>query len=137
NAVHAFTRKDITGGNSQRRSHPQIHSVNLSDADLLAGPHRPCKVHHRNADGVAILGPRTVVVARVVSKDALQRKPGMAGALADAAVGDDRLRAVDADLGVDRLDLIGRLEGSVLVDDLAPRHVDSAGHVAGADRQLL
>ncbi|MNU73536.1 hypothetical protein D3C71_630200 [compost metagenome] len=61
----------------------------------------------------------------------------MAGTLADAAIGDDGRRAVDALLGIDRLDLFCRFEGSILVDDCAPRNIDGAGDVTGTDGQLL
>ena len=48
------------------------------------------------------------------------------------------LRAVDAGVRVELLQLVGRLEGAVgRIDRAAPRHVQRAGNVAGADRQLL
>src|SRR5690606_21737662 len=69
---------------------------------LLAGPDRAGDVDHRDADRVAVFGPRAVIVAGVVAEDALEGEPGVAGALADAAIGDDRPGAVNADLGIDR-----------------------------------
>src|SRR5690606_7757776 len=68
---------------------------------LLATPDGTGVVHHRHAHAVAILGPGAIVVAHVVTEDLLQREPGMRGTLADPAVGDHGLAAVDAHRGVD------------------------------------
>src|SRR5690606_6504108 len=63
---------------------------------LFRRPDRPARIADRHAHRVAVFGPRAVVVAHVVAQELLQREPGVAGALADAAVGDDGPAAVDA-----------------------------------------
>ena len=51
----------------------------------------------RHADHAAPLRPRAVVIADVlVPEQVVQHEPGVAGALADAAIGDYRTRTVDA-----------------------------------------
>src|SRR5690606_24332286 len=113
------------------------HGPSTAGPPLLAAPDGAGQVGHRHAHGVAVFGPGTVIVAHLIAEDLLQREPGVAGALADAAVGDDRLAAVDAYRRVDLLQLLGRFEGAVGRHRLAPGHVHRAGYVAGAHSQLL
>src|SRR5690606_34844330 len=70
----------------------------------------------RDADEVAPLGPRAVVVLHPVeAEEVFQHEPGVAGALADAAVRNGVLLRVEALLGeVDRFELLARLERAVL-----------------------
>ena len=86
--------------------------------------HSPClgALLDRDADQVAPLGPGAVVVADVlVAEQLVQHEPGVGRALADPAVGDDRLALGDHALaGVELAQLVGRLEGAVLVDGLRP-----------------
>ena len=93
----------------------------------------------RHVDQVAPLGPRAVVVLDVVLAEQLvQHEPGVRRALADPAVGDDRVVAVDHALaGVELAQLVGGLEGAVLLHRLRPRDRGRAGDVAGALRALL
>ena len=85
----------------------------------------------RRADERAVLGPRPVVVAHVaVAEDLGQHEPGVAGALADAAVGDHVLVRRDALAAVDGAQLVYRLERAVLGDGGRPRDVGGARDVA-------
>src|SRR5688500_6447948 len=69
--------------------------------------------------GITPLGPGAVVVADLgVAEQLVQHEPGVAGALADAAVGDDVLVRRDALALVERAQLVGRLEGLVGVGGL-------------------
>src|SRR5690606_41501134 len=61
----------------------------------------------------------------------LKDEPSVAGALADAAVSDHVLVRRHADLFVEAPQLIGGLEGAVLIDRLGPRHVNRGGDVPG------
>ena len=54
-----------------------------------------------------------------VAEELVQHEPGVARTLADAAVGDDVLVGGDALAAVERVQLVGGLEGAVLVDGLA------------------
>src|SRR6476659_9728450 len=86
----------------------------------------------RDAHEGAVLGPGAVVVLDVLlAQQLLEHEPGVRGALADAAVGDGVLAAVQSGLAVDLGELVVRLEGAVLVRGLAPRHADRRGDVAG------
>src|SRR5882757_7844907 len=74
-----------------------------------------------NGDHVAPLRPRSVVVLDVVLAEQLvEHEPGVRRALADAAVGDDRLAGQDALARVELLQLVARLERPVLADRLGP-----------------
>src|SRR5690349_11436322 len=76
----------------------------------------------RHADQRAVLGPGAVVVLHVaVAEQLVQGEPGVRGALTDAAVGDRRLRVVDAGVLVQLPKLLVAAEGAVLVGRLAPR----------------
>src|SRR5678815_3705469 len=87
----------------------------------------------RRLDYVSPLGPGAVVVEHSpVAEQVLENEPGQAGALADAAIGDDFLVAADVGSGVERLELGTRLERSVLVAVLPPRDVLRAGDVHSA-----
>ena len=68
----------------------------------------------------------------------MEHEPGVRRALADPAVGDDRLAVRDHALApVELPQLVGRLEGAVLVDRLRPRHRGGARDVPGALGALL
>src|SRR5215216_5968834 len=71
----------------------------------------------RHPDQVAPLHPGAVVVAHVAEPEQLaEHEPGVAGALADAAVGDDVVVGLEAELAlVDGPQLVDLLEGAVLV----------------------
>src|SRR4051795_10612574 len=102
-------------------------------------PHMSDVLLDRDAHEGAVLGPGAVVVLHVLLTEQLvQREPGVAGALADAAVGDGRLRGVEAGLlDVELAQLVVAPEGAVVVRGLAPRHVERGGDVAGALALLL
>src|SRR6266568_7058062 len=91
------------------------------------------------ADAVAPFGPGAVVVADLaVAEQLVQDEPGVAGALADAAVDDDVPVGGDALAAVERLELVGGLEGrGVGVDRLRPGDRLGAGDVAAAQGALL
>ena len=79
---------------------------------------------HGRADQIAPLRPGSVVVLHVrEAKQVLHREPRQAGALADAAVGDDRPVAGNSLRGVQRLQVVVALEGPVVVAVLAPTRV--------------
>src|SRR5688500_5228901 len=67
---------------------------------LFAAPDGAGDVHDRHADGVAVFGPRTVVVAHIIVENLREQEPSVARALADAAIDDDGLFAVDAGVGI-------------------------------------
>ena len=68
-----------------------------------------------------------VVVAEKLGED----EPRVRRALADAAVGDDRLVPTDARVRIELLELVGGAEGAVLGCCLAPRDVGGPGDVTG------
>src|SRR5437588_7757338 len=87
----------------------------------------------RSAHQVAPLGPRTVVVGDVVvAEQIFQNKPCVAGALADAAIGDHRLGTVDAFAAIERAQLVRRFESAIVVARLTPWNVARVGNVAAA-----
>src|SRR3990172_11453836 len=87
----------------------------------------------RLADHAAPLRPGAVVVEDLrVAEQVLQDEPGVRGALADAAVGDGRLVLRDAGGPVEFGQLVGGLEGTVIVSGLGPGDVHGAGDVAAA-----
>ena len=101
---------------------------------------KPCGSAHldRGADERAVLGPRAVVVLDVrVPEQLLQREPRVRRTLPDPAVGDHLAVARDALGVVERLQLVGALEGAVVVGGLRPRDVRRAGDVARYLRLLL
>ena len=85
----------------------------------------------RHVHEVAPLGPRAVVVLDVIlAQQLVQHEPRVRRALADPAVGDDRLAVGDALRAVELGEVVGGLEGPVLLDGLRPRHRGRAGDVA-------
>src|SRR5690554_7289059 len=78
---------------------------------------------------MAVFSPGAIVIAYVIAEDLAQGEPGVAGALANAAVGDDRLAAVHPDCGVDLAQLVGGFEGAVGGDGRAPGHIDRTGNI--------
>src|SRR5687767_12229939 len=83
-----------------RSRHGQLHNQELA----LDG----------EADHGAPLGPGAVVVLDLgVAQELLQREPGVAAALPDAAVGDHFLVRSDALALIQRLQLLWALEGAV------------------------
>src|SRR5205814_6166273 len=76
----------------------------------------------RYSNHVAPLGPGAVVVLHVaLAQQLVQHEPRVRRALADPAVGDDRIVAVhDALALVELAQLVGRLEGAVLLHRLCP-----------------
>src|SRR5690606_12582694 len=89
------------------------------------------------ANRVAILRPRAVIVANFVTEDAGEHEPGVARTLANTAIGDDRLGAVDADGGESCLEFVSRLERAVFIDRAAPWEVHGARDVTGANGKFL
>src|SRR6266446_8792626 len=77
---------------------------------------------NRRGDHVAVLGPASVVILNVVeSEQILQDEPGVARALANAAIGDRVFLWIHAFLlNVNLLQLIGGFEGAVLIHSGAP-----------------
>src|SRR5947207_11867696 len=94
---------------------------------------RPSGFLDRDSDQVAPFGPGSVVVLDVVEpEEVLEREPGEARPLADAAIRDDRLIAGDSLRAVERSQLVKALERAVVVAVLAPRNALGAGNVAAA-----
>src|SRR5690349_21304395 len=92
----------------------------------------------RDADERAVLGPRAVVVLHVlVAEQLVQREPGVARPLADAAVGDGLAAVIQAGLGVELGEVLVGLESAVLVRGLAPRHVERRRDVTAPLALLL
>src|SRR4029453_19106266 len=94
----------------------------------------------RDAYQVPPLGPASVVVPDVgVAERIGQHEPGMAAALADAAVDDDVVVLLQPLLlFVDGAKLVGRLEGVVLgIDGAPPRDARRAGDVTASQRPLV
>src|SRR5213075_2706500 len=70
----------------------------------------------RRADQVPPLRPRPVVILHVVdAQQVFQHEPGVAGALADAAVGDGGLAEIDAGVGVELAQFVRTLESPVVI----------------------
>ena len=92
----------------------------------------------RDVDEVAPLRPRAVVVLDVVLAEQLvQDEPRVRRALADPAVGDDRVAVEHAPARVQVAQVVGALERAVLAHRQRPRHRPRAGDVAGALRALV
>src|SRR5581483_5483928 len=93
----------------------------------------------RGPHQVAPFGPGAVIILAVrVAEQIGQHEPGEAGTLADAAVGDDRVVRLEADLLlVDGAELLGGLEGPVLLDGSAPGDVLGARDMPAAEGALL
>src|SRR4029453_17588544 len=94
----------------------------------------------RHVDHVAPLGPRTVVVAHVLEpQEVLQREPAVAAALADAAIGDRRLRWRQLFfVAIDLLELGSGLEGPVLgIDGPRPRDAACTRDMSAAQRAFV
>src|SRR3954468_4367314 len=90
------------------------------------------------ADERAVLRPRAVVILDVVEAEQfLQREPGVGRSLADPAVRDHLAVAGDALGLVQGPQLVGALEGAVVVRGLDPRDVRRSGDVARDLRLLL
>src|SRR5215212_3329739 len=93
---------------------------------------------NRHADHAAPLRPGAVVVAHVgVAKQLAQYEPGVARALADAAIGDHVLFWGDALTPVDLSELLGALKGAVLVGGGRPGNALGAEDVTAPLRALL
>src|SRR5215207_10452935 len=115
-----------------------LRSMPSRPPPCFGAAHMVSSLLDRDADERAVLDPAAVVVLDVGLAEQLpQHEPGVAGALADAAVGDGRLAVVVALLGVERLELLVALEGAVLVGRLAPRDVLGGRDVAALLRLLL
>lgn len=71
------------------------------------------KSRAEHGHGVVILVPRTGVVAHLIAQQLLQREPGVAGTLANAAVGDDGTPAVDAYARIQLTQLFHRRGGAI------------------------
>src|SRR5690606_9770282 len=122
----------------QKNPRPQPgQGRNTSQQWLSATPDGAGRIDHRHTYRVAILGPGTVVVAHLVSEDLAQGEPGVAGTLADTAVGNDRFGTIDPDAGIQLTQFINRLEGTVRGHRRAPGHVHRTRNVSGTYRQLL
>src|SRR5215213_1993347 len=92
----------------------------------------------RYADHAAPLRPGAVVVAHVgVAKQLTQHEPGVARALADAAISDHVLVWSNALAAVNLSELLRTLEGAVLVGRGRPGNALGAQHVASALRAFL
>src|SRR5258708_13465674 len=78
----------------------------------------------RRADQAAVFGPAAVVVADLlVTEEVLQDEPGVRAALADPAIPDGLLRAVEALGPVDRAELTRGFEPAALGDPGRPQDV--------------
>src|SRR5690606_7053617 len=81
----------------------------------------------RDAYKAAPFSPRAVIVANVfIPKQVLQDEPGVAGSLANAAVGDHRLVRGDALFAVQASQPVHRLQRTIRVRRHAPWHADGA-----------
>src|SRR5664279_3455875 len=90
--------------------------------DWPGAPHMSDPFLDRDAHERAVLGPRTVIVLHVVvAEQLMQREPGVAGALTDAAVGDGVAAVIEALIAVELSQIVVGLEGAVFVGGLAPR----------------
>src|SRR2546422_2098983 len=93
----------------------------LTAFDRLLPPFSSRSLHDRRTDEVTPLGPRPVVVANLLlAQQVLEREPGVARPLADAAVGDDLVLAVDHLALVELQQLFVGLERTVGRHRLAP-----------------
>src|SRR3954471_14038335 len=82
----------------------------------FGAPHMVSSLLDRDADERAVLDPAAVVVLDIgLAQQLVQYEPRVAGALADAAVGDGRLAVVETLLGVQLGQLLVGLEGAILV----------------------
>src|SRR6266568_830109 len=126
------------GRRTPRRSPP---SAPAPASASVPGRRRPRRngALDRHPHGVAPLDPGAVVVADPLEAEELaQHEPGVAGALADAAVGDHVVTGVEAELAlVQRAELVDALEGAVVVGRLLPGDIARPRDVATADRALL
>src|SRR5438094_1189760 len=134
----------------QMRPRDAIHAAAALEAgDPERGPRLrpgfrppPClasalRLLDRRPNEVAPLRPGPVVVADVrVAKQVLQHEPRVGRPLADPAVGDDLLVRRHTFRLVQGLQVLGRLEGPVLVDSLPPRPVVRAGVAPPAVRMF-
>src|SRR5215211_3937020 len=92
----------------------------------------------RHADHAAPLRPGAIVVAHVgVAEQLTQYEPGVARALADAAIGDHVLVRSNALAAVDLSELLRTLEGAILIGRGRPGNALRAQHVAAPLRTLL
>src|SRR3954470_20087514 len=113
-------------GECGRHWSPRWRPISQSLSKIFARPERRARaldvLLDRHVDQVAPLGPRAVVVLDVVLAEQLvEHEPGVRRALADAAVGDDRVAVGDHALaGVELLELLAGLERPVLPDGLRP-----------------
>src|SRR5437588_4727109 len=101
-----------TGDTEEKRTKPKRISPQCPPCPLW------CEVLllHGRADQIAPLGPRAVVVLHVrETQEMHEGEPGEARSLADAAVRDDRLIALDALRRVQRLQVVKALEGAIVV----------------------
>src|SRR5882762_4079678 len=120
--------KDRLGGRRKPR-----HYKGLAGGGSRFGLGGACFVDDGGADEVAPLGPGAVVVANLVeAQQILEDEPGVRAALADAAVGDDFVFAVDALGFVKFLQVVVGLEGAVFVGGLRPRNIRGLWNVTGA-----
>src|SRR3712207_9535156 len=79
--------------------------------------------------------PRSTLFPYTTLFRSVQHEPRVRRALADAAVGDDRVAGQHALVLVELLELLLGLEGAVLLDRLGPRHRRRARDVAAALRR--
>src|SRR5690606_40240109 len=85
-------RASGAGEESSAGSHPNASKDAIRS---LGTPDGARQVDDGHPDGVAPLGPRAVVLRHLVTEDLGEDEPGVAAALADAAVDDDGLAAVE------------------------------------------
>src|SRR6056297_61111 len=121
-----------------RLASPPVDDVFKNRRRVDGGERRLFARLDRRADEVPPLGPRAVVVPDVVVAEQLvQEEPLDRRALADATVGDRRLVAVDAGVGVELAELVRALERPVLVQRRPDGDVARAGDVSAALRGLV
>src|SRR5262245_8157733 len=85
---------DNTRGEPTSRSAPDAMERLLCRPDCAGG------IVDRHAHGVAVFGPRAVVILHLIAQELGQGEPAVARALANAAVGNNGLAAVYAHCGV-------------------------------------
>src|SRR3954453_12348236 len=105
---------------------------------ISSSPTRSGGLLDGDTDERAVFGPRAVVVLDVlVAEQLVQREPGVAGTLADAAVGDGVAAVVQPFAHVQLAQLVVGLEGAILVGRLRPGHVERGRDVAAPLALLL
>ena len=105
---------------------------------LFVCPDSATWVVYGHPHGVAIFGPRPVILLRIVAQKFAENEPTVRGALANAAIDDGLLIRADAALlKIDLRQFRGRFECGIIVGCSFPRHTLCPGNMAAAQHALL